>query len=133
MSNCYTHSCFVLWITAAESALLREAIGFAEFLDEEAETEAIAEHWLGLSETFRAAFPPVDDDPVSGFLAIYPDSGFPTFGTSFAFDEQDDGTIQVFATADQFEPDAVTGLLHRSITQSLPVMVTWSYDSDRYH
>ena len=39
MSNCYTHSCFVLWITAAECALLREAITFAEFLDEEPEVE----------------------------------------------------------------------------------------------
>ena len=133
MSNCYTHSCFVLWITAAEYALVREAIGFVEFLDEEPEAEVVTEHWLGLSETFRAAFPSVDDDPVSGFLAIFPDSGFPTFGTSFAFEEQDDATIRLFATADQFEPDAVAGLLHRTITQSLPVMVSWSYDSDRHH
>ena len=29
MSNCYTHSCFVLYITAAECGLLREAIALA--------------------------------------------------------------------------------------------------------
>jgi hypothetical protein len=90
------------------------------------------QHWLGLSEAFRTIFPPTGEDVISGFFAIFPDGNFPTFGTDFAFEEQDDGMFRVFATADQFEPDAVAALLHRTITQSLPVAVTWSYDSDRH-
>ena len=69
----------------------------------------------------------------SGFLALFPDADYPTFGTSFSFDEHNDSTVQVFGKAEQFEPDAVAELLHRVITQSLPVRVTWSFDSDRHH
>ena len=132
MSNCYTHSCFVLHITAAECGLLREAIALAQFIEDQPDAEAIIQHWLGLSEAFRTIFPPTGEEVISGFLAIFPDCDFPTFGTDFAFEEQDDGTVRVFATADQFEPDAVAALLHRTITQSLPVAATWSYDSDRH-
>jgi hypothetical protein len=132
MSNCYTHSCFVLTVTAAEAALLREAIAFAHFLDGNPESDDIAEHWSALSDSFRSIFPPSGEEVVSGFLAVFPDCDFPTFATDFAFEEQEDGTSRVFATADQFEPDAVAALLHRIITRSLPVMVTWSYDSDRH-
>jgi len=126
MSNCYTHSCFVLHITAAESGLLREAIALAQYIEDQPDAEAIIQHWLGLSEAFRTIFPPTGEEVVSGFLAIFPDCDFPTFGTDFSFEQQADGIVRVFATADQFEPDAVAVLLHRTITQSLPVAVTWS-------
>jgi hypothetical protein len=132
MSNCYTRCCFALYITSAECSLLREAIALAEFLETHPDTQTIAEHWLSLSARFRSDFQPTGEEVFSGFLAIFSDSDFPTFGTDFAFEVQDDGMIRVFASADQFEPDAVAGLLHRIITQSLPVAVTWSYDSDRY-
>ena len=124
MSNCYTHACFVLQITAAESGLLREAIALAQYIEDQPDAEAIIQHWLGLSEAFRTIFPPTGEEVISGFLAIFPDCDFPTFGTDFAFEEQDDGSVRVFATADQFEPDAVAALLRRTITRSLPVMVT---------
>ncbi|MBB6125421.1 hypothetical protein [Sphingobium subterraneum] len=132
MSNCYTHSCFVLHITAAECGLLREAIALAQYIEDQPDAEAINQHWLGLSEAFRTIFPPTGEEVISGFLAIFPDCDFPTFGTDFSFEQQADGIVRVFATADQFEPDAVAALLHRIITHSLPVMVTWSYDSDRH-
>ena len=132
MSNCYTHSCFVLHITADECGLLREAVALAQFVEDQPDAETIIQRWLGLSEAFRMIFPPTGEEVISGFLAIFPDCDFPTFGTDFAFDEQDDGSVRVFATADQFEPDAVAALLHRIITQSLPVAATWSYDSDRH-
>lgn len=132
MSNCYTHSCFVLNVTAFEADLLREAIALAEFLGCNPEADDIAEHWHGLSETFRTVFQPTGEEVISGFLALFPDCDFPTFETDFTFEVQDDDRVRVFATADQFEPDAVAELLHRTITQSLPVMVTWSYDSDRH-
>lgn len=133
MSNCYTHSCFVLTVTAAEAELLREAIALADFLDSNPEADDIAEHWCGLSGTFHTLFAPVGENPISGFFAIFPDGDYPTFGTAFSFDEQNDGTVRVFATAEQFEPDAVAALLHRTVKQSLPVRATWSYDSDRHH
>lgn len=132
MSNCYTHSCFVLTVTLAEADLLREAIALAEFLEWEPDAEAIAEHWRGLSEPFRTLFAPVNDDVLSGFLSIFPDADYPTLGTSFSLDEHDDGTVRVFAEADQFEPEPVAELLRRAVTRSLPVAVTWSYDSDRH-
>lgn len=132
MSNCYTNSCFVLTVTSAEADLLCEAIAFAEFLEEEPADDAIAEHWHGLSDAFRTLFAPADENPISGFLTLFPDADYPTFGTSFSFDEEDDGRVRVFATAEQFEPDAVAALLHRTVKQSLPVRVTWSYDSDRH-
>jgi len=133
MSNCYTNSCFAFTVTAAEAALLREAIALAEFLEDEPEAQAIADHWQDLSGGFRTLFAPIDDNPISGFLALFPDADYPTFGTSFSFDEHNDSTVQVFGKAEQFEPDAVAELLHRVITQSLPVRVTWSFDSDRHH
>ena len=133
MSNCYTNSCFAFTVTAAEAALLREAIALAEFLEDEPEAQAIADHWQDLSGGFRTLFAPIDDNQISGFLALFPDADYPTFGTSFSFDEHNDSTVQVFGKAEQFEPDAVAELLHRVITQSLPVRVTWSFDSDRHH
>ena len=84
MSNCYTHSCFVLHITAAECGLLREAIALAQFVEDQPDAEAIIQHWLGLSEAFRTIFPPTGEEVISGFLAIFPDCDFPTFGTDFA-------------------------------------------------
>lgn len=133
MSNCYTNSCFVLTVMTAEADLLRDAIALADFLEGNPEEDDITEHWHGLSETFRTLFAPVGEEAISGFLAIFPDGDYPTFGTSFSFDAHNDGAVRVFATAEQFEPDAVAELLHRTITQSLPVGVTWSYDSDRHH
>jgi len=133
MSNCYTNACFVLTVTAAEADLMREAIALADILDSNPEADDIAEYWRGLSGTFRTLFAPVDENPISGFLAIFPDADYPTFGTSFSFDEENDGRVRVFATAEQFEPDAVAELLHRAITHSLSVRVTWSFDSDRHH
>lgn len=133
MSNCYTHSCFALTVTATEADLLREAIALADFLDANPEDDGITEHWNRLSGTFRTLFAPTGENATSGFLAIFPDGDYPTFGTGFSFDEQNDGTVRVFAAAEQFEPDAVAELLHRTITHSLPVRATWSYDSDRHH
>lgn len=132
MSNCYTNCCFAITVTAAEAALLREAIALADFIDGNPEEDELADYWNGLSEAFRTLFAPTGEEVISGFLAVFPDADFPTFGTSFSFDEHDDGTIRVFATAEQFEPDAVAELLHRIVTQSLPIRITWSYDSDRH-
>ncbi|MDQ4422138.1 hypothetical protein OOT33_17135 [Sphingobium sp. DEHP117] len=132
MSNCYTHCCFGMTLTPAEAALLREAITLTDFLGDEPDEAEVIEHWQGLSEDFRALFAPVDDNSVSGFLKLFPDSDFPTFGTDFAFDERDDGTILVIARAEQFEPDAVASLLHRIVTVSLPIVATWSFDCDRH-
>lgn len=133
MSNCYTNCCFALTLTRDEATLLRNAVTLAEFLEQGPEANRIAEFWLGLPETFRAAFPANDEDPISGFISLFPDADYPTFGTSFTFDEKNDGNVVVFAHADQFEPDAVAALLQRTITLSLPVAVTWSFDSDRQH
>lgn len=132
MSNCYTHCCFAITITPGEADLLREAIAFAELLEWEPEDDAIVEQWNGLSEAFRTLFVAIDDNPISGFLAIFPDCDYPTFGTRFSFDEESDGGVRVFAHAEQFEPDAVAELLRRTIHQSLPISVTWSFDSDRH-
>lgn len=133
MSNCYTNSCFALTVTTAEAGLLREAIALADFLDSKPEEDDIAARWHGLSETFRTLFAPIGEAEISGFLAIFPDGDYPTFGTSFSFDAHNDGAVRVFATTEQFEPDAVAELLHRTIIQSLAVGVTWAYDSDRHH
>lgn len=132
MSNCYTHCCFAMNLTPEEAAHLREAIALASFMEDEPDAAVLTEHWQGLSREFRELFAPVDDNPVSGFLTLFPDSDFPTFGTDFVFDEGDDGTILVVAKAEQFEPDAVAALLHRVVTVSLPIVATWSFDCDRH-
>lgn len=133
MSNCYTNSCFAFIVTAAEAALLREAIELAADLEDEPDPPAIAELWQHQSDRFRTLFAAIGDNPISGFLTLFPDADYPTFGTTFSFDEQNDTTVRVFGTADQFEPDAVAELFRRVIAQSLPVRVTWSFDSDRHH
>lgn len=56
MSNCYTHSCFVLHITADECGLLREAVALAQFVEDQPDAETIIQRWLGLSEAFRMIF-----------------------------------------------------------------------------
>lgn len=132
MSNCYTNCCFAMEVTPGEAALLREALALAEFLEDEPDAAATAERWGELSDDFRATFAPLDDDPVSGFLAIFPDRDYPTFGSDFAFEDQADGLVGVLVTSEQFEPDAVAALLQRTITASLPVAASWSYDSDRH-
>ncbi len=132
MSNCYTHTCFAFRVTPDEHALLAEAIALAAFLEEEPLQDEIATRWAQADASFRALFPAIDDNPVSGFLAIFHDPDFPTFGTTFVFGDHNPASISVFGQADQFEPDAVAALFQRILMRSWPLIITWSYDSDRY-
>lgn len=94
--------------------------------------DEIATRWAQVAASFRALFPPIDDNPVSGFLAIFNDPDFPTFGTQFVFGDHNPASISVVGQADQFEPEAVAALFQRILTRSRPLIVTWGYDSDRY-
>jgi hypothetical protein len=96
-----------------------------QFLEGEPEAQAIAQHWLG--PVGRRSAPSLRRPTITrsrGFFALFPDADLSHLRDRASPSTSiDDSTVQVFAKADQFEPDAVAALLHRTITQSLPVAV----------
>lgn len=131
MSNCYTECCFSITVTPEEAALLQAALDFHYHL--ESEPEDPDADWLNAPEELRLAFPAEDPTkPLSGFLSIFPDPDWPLLGATFTFEPTEDGNVTVTAHGEDFEPDPVASLLSKTITQSLPIAVTWATYSDRH-
>lgn len=131
MADIYTQGSFAFTCSNAEMALLEEAFQAScdiQHGDEPADP----------TPEFLAAFPPTEaDDPWTGFLAIFPDSQFPSFGVEFeggnTLEQPDVSTVFLYGMTD-FQPDAIAGLIHRCCQDSLrkaPIGFEWACSCSR--
>lgn len=116
MADCYTQGSFAFTCSHAEMALIEEAFQASyDFADGGTPTEPTLE--------FLAAFPPItSDDPWSGFLAIFDDPDFPSFGVDFeggsTLDQPDVSSISFLSMTD-FQPAALGELIHHCCQDTL--------------
>lgn len=132
MSNCYIQTAFTFILTAPEAILLRAAIAACDFAMEERQADDTATFWADLPQTFRDLFPPINDDLLSGFIAIFSDPQWPCLDTNFTFSEKEEGHVVVFGSSDQFSSDAVAAVLEKVVTTSLPIIITYAMHDDKY-
>lgn len=126
MADSYVQGSFAFTCTHAEMALIEEA--FQASCDLESggtPTEPTPE--------FLAAFPLVkSDDPWSGFLAIFPDPDFPTFGVNFeggnSLERPEISTV-IFYSTTNFQPDPLAALIQHCCQTTLyeaPIGFEWA-------
>jgi hypothetical protein len=87
---------------------------------------------------FLAAFPPVSPgDRWSGFLAIFPDPDFPSFGVDFEGDntlDQPGVSTVIFSSTTDFQPDALAALIQHCCQATLgqaPIGFEWACSCSR--
>lgn len=126
MADSYVQGSFAFTCTHAEMALIEEAFQASYDLESGGTpTEPTPE--------FLAAFPPVQsDDPWSGFLAIFPDPDFPTFGVDFEGGNSPErpaiSTVIFYSTTD-FQPDPLASLIQHCCQTTLceaPIGFEWA-------
>lgn len=131
MADCYTQGSFAFTCSHAEMALIEEAFQASYDLgDGDAPTEPTPE--------FLAAFPPKSPgDPWSGFLAIFDDPDFPSFGVDFeggnTLDQPGVSTVSFWGMTD-FQPDALAALIQRCCQATLlqaPIGFEWALSCSR--
>ena len=133
MANSYTKAAFTLIVTPAEAALLREVQCAAEALDFDApqggdRQSSFAEH----GPAFAATFPPGEEDPYAGFLALFDDPAYPALGCTIHTEAPDEtGRVGVYFGGDQFEPGVIAELIRQSCPSALPCGFEYALDCDR--
>lgn len=124
MADCFVQGSFAITCTHCEMALLGEA--FEASYAFEAGTSPDDP-----SPALLAAFPPIEaEDPWSGFLAIFPDPDFPSFGVDFdgLLDQQGVQTVFFYSMTD-FQPDALARLIRHCCQETLrqaPIGFEWA-------
>ena len=115
MANSYLKTAFAIIVAAAEAELVLAAQTTAHALydDEIDETSARVAHFQSLGDAFARAFPPTGDDPFSGFLALFDDADYPSFGGDFEISpfQNDPERRELYFGGEQVELDAVARLL----------------------
>jgi hypothetical protein len=114
MSNNYTKASFILLVEPDEAELLRLALDASDMLDN-GDDEALGrrEAFDQLGPAFAATFPPTDDDPFGGFLALFDDADFPVFDCRIDVDDtpHETGKIPVYFHGDQVGIDSIAHLV----------------------
>lgn len=126
MADSYVQGSFAFTCSHAEMALLEEAYQASCDLQHGGEP-------ADPTPEFLAAFPPTDiESPWSGFLAIFPDPDFPTFGVDFeggnTLERPEISTVIFYSTTD-FQPDALAALIQRCCQATLrqaPIGFEWA-------
>ncbi|MBK8631945.1 MAG: hypothetical protein IPN84_17750 [Sphingomonadales bacterium] len=119
MSDHYVQTCFAFDVTANEAGLLLQAAQAADELSSNIDVPSLTRFWSQLPEDFRALFPPTDDDPWSGFTAIFPDPEYPTFGAKFELVDNEKTAQRMMVYGDQFDPDATATLIAVIVKETL--------------
>lgn len=131
MADSYVQGSFAFTCSHTEMALIEEA--FQASYDLESGDEPPAP-----SPEFLAAFPPTTpDDCWSGFLAIFPDPDFPTFGVEFeggnSPEQPEISTVCIYSTTD-FQPDPLAALIQHCCQETLrqaPIGFEWACSCSR--
>lgn len=132
MTNHVVQTCFAFAVTPEEERDILQAKKLADELYGTIDTDSTLRFWNQLPDEFRAKFPPVSEDPWSGFLAIFPDPSFPEFGVAFEAVTRSDDTRAIMIYGDQFDPEATANLLACLVTSSLPITATWSASASKH-
>jgi len=126
MADYWTQGSFAFRCTAAERALIEEAVNASRDLCAGIEPDPP-------SAALLAAFPPTDPAaPLSGFRSAFGDYDYPHVGGDFAAaDDRDDADhcIATFASMDDFEPAVIAMLIQRCCPETLakgPVGFEWA-------
>ncbi|MGV7120434.1 hypothetical protein [Sphingopyxis sp. 550A] len=126
MADMWTQGSFAIRCSAAEAALLTEAINAAHDICAALDRDPPGADLL-------AAFPPSDPgDPWSGFIQAFPDPVFPCVGGDFwseALPDEPGYCAVSFASMDDFDPAAVAMLIQRCCVETLragPVGFEWA-------
>ncbi len=131
MADCYIQGSFAFTCTHAEMALIEEAFQASYDIESgDTPTEPTAE--------LLAAFSPTAlDDPWSGFLAIFPDPEFPSFGVEFeggnTLDRPGISTVSFWSMTD-FQPAALGALIRHCCQDTLrqaPIGFEFAYSCSR--
>ena len=133
MANSYTKAAFVLIVTAVEADLLEKAASAADLCNDRGpEDEERQAAFADLGPAFAAAFPPDAGDPFAGFLALFDDPDYPSFGCDIhAGDTDAAGRVSVYFGGDQFDPGATAELIRRACPSALPCGFEYALDCDR--
>lgn len=131
MADSYVQGSFAFSCSHAEMALIEES--FQASFDLESGGEPPAP-----SPEFLRAFPPTAPDaPWSGFLAIFSDPDFPTFGVDFeggnSAERPEVSTVCFYSTTD-FQPDPLAALIQHCCQATLrqaPIGFEWACSSSR--
>lgn len=135
MAITYIKASFALAVTSSEYALLEEACEVAAALSGDDLTGAErATYFAGLSDAFRATFPPTDD-PFGGFLAMFEDPKFPSFDCEVwaeptPVDRAPHDQQQIIVYGAQINVRAVAELIFRVARSALPTGFEYSLDCD---
>lgn len=131
MANNYLQAAFAVIVTVPEAQLIaavETALAAIAQEPDDAERRAVFD---ALGPTFAAAFPPTDDDPFAGLLAIFPDATFPYLDADISIEDGTDGTKTVSFSGDQFGIEQVANLLFACAKSALPIGFEYAYTCDR--
>ena len=131
MSNNYLKAAFVLDVTADEAGMLRHVNEALTALDVPSSDRSEAE-FVALGPDFAAMFPSDEEEPFAGFLNLFNDPDYPTFGCSIDVDPTGlDGKAEVYVGGDQIELEAIAELIFRCCKSALPFGFEYALDCDR--
>lgn len=131
MADYFLSASFEFHCSNAEMALLEEAFALSADLNDDIEPAA-------LSSEFLAAFPPLpQEDPYSGFLALFDDANFPNLGADLtggnSLEEPAISTAHISGSTD-FQPGPIAGIIQRCCQASLahgPITFEWAETCSR--
>lgn len=133
MANHFTKASFVLTVTDAEAAVLRDIDEATEIADDSGlEQDQRAAAYARLDEGFRSCFPPTEADVFGGFRAIFGDCEYPRLGFSLQVDPPDEtGQCKVWLHGDQVDVEMAALLLQAIAKSALPFGFEYALDCDR--
>lgn len=132
MANNYIHAAFAVTITASEAELIAAAETAINAIEEDLQGESRREAYEALGPAFADAFPPISEDPFSGFMPILPDKDFPCLDATITIEDGQDHTTKVVAfSGDQFGIEQVANLLFACAKSALPIGFEYAYTCDK--
>ncbi len=132
MANNYIHAAFAVTVTASEAALIAAAETAIDAIEEDLQGEGRREAYKALGPEFANAFPPISDDPFSGFIPIFPDKDFPCLDATITIEDGQDHTTKVVTfSGDQFGIEQVANLLFACAKSALPIGFEYAYTCDK--
>ena len=121
MSNSHTKASFVLTIAGFEAFLLRTAKDAVDIVaDDTIDQAESVPRFAALPELFRVRFPALDDNPLSGFFAIFSDPSFPCLDTEIEIEADEAGKHRAHFYSDQFAIEEIANLIHRLCPSTMP-------------
>lgn len=132
MANNYILAAFAVTVTASEAELIAAAETAIDAIEEDLQSEGRREAYEALGSAFADAFPPISDDPFSGFMPIFPDKDFPCLDATITIEDGQDHTTRVVTfSGDQFGIEQVANLLFACAKSALPIGFEYAYTCDK--